>query len=190
MAALLQVEGLASNALGGLSKLQNLSITLQRRWSNVLSDAQRQHIVELFLGLRLPKYLPSAQPMYSATPPLEVAAVRCGLAVTSDARAEQGRPCFCTCAGCCEQLAFCRFLQADSDEEDAGPAATAAEQQHGRGPPGDDTVPPQLANLQTMAQPHRLGVDAEAVAAQHSTTEQPPPQVDDALPGLLPPYQD
>lgn len=67
-----QVEGLASNAMGGLSKLQNLSITLQRRWSNVLSDAQRQHIVELFLGLRLPTYLPSAQPLYSATSPLEV----------------------------------------------------------------------------------------------------------------------
>jgi hypothetical protein len=68
----LQVEGLASNALGGLSKLQNLSITLQRRWSNVLSDAQRQHIVELFLGLRLSTYLPSAQLLYSATLPLEV----------------------------------------------------------------------------------------------------------------------
>ena len=99
MAAQLQVEGLASNALGGLSKLQNLSITLQRRWSNVLSDAQRQHIVELFLGLRLPKYLPSAQPIYSATLPLEVAEVDCVLAMTSDARAEQDGPCFCTCAG-------------------------------------------------------------------------------------------
>lgn len=69
---LAQVEGLASNAMGGLSKLQNLSITVQRRWANVLSDAQRQHIVELFLGLRLPTYLPSAQPLYSATLPLEV----------------------------------------------------------------------------------------------------------------------
>lgn len=50
-------------------------------------------------------------------------------------------------------------------------------------------MPPQLVNMQTTLQPHRLGVDAEAVAAQHSTTEQPPPQVDDAVPGLLPPYQ-
>lgn len=105
-----QVEGLASNALGGLSKLQNLSITLQRRWSNVLSDAQRQHTVELFLGLRLPKYLPSAQPIYSATLPLEVAEVGCGLAVTSDASAEQGRPCFCTCAGLCRTAGFSLLL--------------------------------------------------------------------------------
>ncbi len=58
--------------MGGLSKLQNLSITLQRRWSNVLSDAQRQHIVELFLGLRLATYLPSAEPLYTATPALDV----------------------------------------------------------------------------------------------------------------------
>ena len=45
-------------AMGGLSKLANLSITLQRRWSNVLSDQQRQHVVEMFLGLRTDAYFP------------------------------------------------------------------------------------------------------------------------------------
>ena len=58
-------------ALGGLSKLANLSITLQRRWSNVLTDAQRQHIVEMFLGLRPETYFPSVQLLYPADVPLE-----------------------------------------------------------------------------------------------------------------------
>ncbi len=59
-------------AKGGLSKLANLSITLQRRWSNVLSDQQRQHIVEMFLGLRTDTYFPSARLLYSPDLPLEV----------------------------------------------------------------------------------------------------------------------
>ena len=58
-------------AKGGLSKLANLSITLQRRWSNVLSDQQRQHIVEMFLGLRTDTYFPSARLLYSPDLPLE-----------------------------------------------------------------------------------------------------------------------
>ena len=59
-------------AKGGLSKLANLSITLQRRWSNVLSDQQRQHIVEMFLGLRTDTYFPSARLLHSPDLPLEV----------------------------------------------------------------------------------------------------------------------
>ena len=66
-------------AMGGLNKLSNLGITLQRRWSNMLTDAQRQHIVELFLGLRLANYLPSARPLYSATSLLEVRELRAPL---------------------------------------------------------------------------------------------------------------
>ena len=58
-------------AMGGLSKLANLSITLQRRWSNVLSDQQRQHVVEMFLGLRTDAYFPSARLLYSPDVPLE-----------------------------------------------------------------------------------------------------------------------
>ena len=58
-------------AMGGLSKLANLSITLQRRWSNVLSDQQRQHVVEMFLGLRTDTYFPSARLLYSPDVPLE-----------------------------------------------------------------------------------------------------------------------
>jgi hypothetical protein len=174
-----QVEGLASNALGGLSKLQNLSITLQRRWSNVLSDAQRQHIVELFLGLRLPTYLPSAQPLYSATLPLEVIQLVRAVAIVdtlSDLREllqSAGLP----------NLGECAMLQAESDEEAASPAATAAEQQRDSIPAvrqPTPALPPQLVNMQTSAQPQRLGRDAEATAAQHSTTERPPPQVNGA----------
>jgi hypothetical protein len=58
-------------AMGGLSKLANLSITLQRRWSNVLSDQQRQHVVEMFLGLRTDAYFPSARLLYSPDVPVE-----------------------------------------------------------------------------------------------------------------------
>ncbi len=37
----------------GIGKLQNLSLTVQRRWNNVLADGTRQLIIEMFLGLRL-----------------------------------------------------------------------------------------------------------------------------------------
>ena len=68
----LQSGEVSAMAMGGLSKLANLSITLQRRWSNVLSDQQRQHIVEMFLGLRPEAYFPSARLLYSPDLPLEV----------------------------------------------------------------------------------------------------------------------
>ena len=58
-------------AMGGFSKLANLSITLQRRWSNVLSDQQQQHIVEMFLGLRAGTFFPSARLLYRYDLPLE-----------------------------------------------------------------------------------------------------------------------
>ena len=43
---------------------------LLRRWNNVLSDASRQMVIELFLGLRLRQHLPSLQPRYPTLPPL------------------------------------------------------------------------------------------------------------------------
>lgn len=70
------------------------------------------------------------------------------------------------------------MTQAESDEDDAKPAV-AAKQQTSSAVAGRPmaAMPPQLVNMQTTAQPQRLDVDAEAVAAQHSTTEQPPDQV-------------
>lgn len=59
-----KTDGLASNAMGGIHKLNNLGITLQRRWSNVLSDAQRQQTVQLFLGLLIDRSLPSARALH------------------------------------------------------------------------------------------------------------------------------
>ena len=55
---LLQGEG-GSLRSAGVGKLANLGVSVQRRWNNVLSDASRQMVVELFLGLRLPVHLPS-----------------------------------------------------------------------------------------------------------------------------------
>jgi len=66
-----QPSEVGAMAKGGLSKLANLSITLQRRWSNVLTDQQRQHIVEMFLGLRTDTYFPSARLLNSPDLPLE-----------------------------------------------------------------------------------------------------------------------
>lgn len=43
----------------GIGKLQNLSVMVQRRWNNVLSDSTRQLIIEMFLGLRLNQHFPS-----------------------------------------------------------------------------------------------------------------------------------
>lgn len=49
----------------GIGKLQNLSVTVQRRWNNVLADSTRQLIIEMFLGLRLNQHFPSARFLYS-----------------------------------------------------------------------------------------------------------------------------
>jgi hypothetical protein len=38
---------------------QNMKITLQRRYQNVLVDSSRQKQLEMFLGMRLYKYIPS-----------------------------------------------------------------------------------------------------------------------------------
>lgn len=66
-----QASEVGAMAMGGLSKLANLSITLQRRWSNVLTDTQRQQIVEMFLGLRCQTFFPSAQLLYRYDLPRE-----------------------------------------------------------------------------------------------------------------------
>lgn len=60
-----QGEG-GSLRAAGVGKLANLGVSVQRRWNNVLSDASRQMVVELFLGLRLPVHLPSVR---TAEPP-------------------------------------------------------------------------------------------------------------------------
>lgn len=49
----------------GIGKLQNLSVTVQRRWNNVLADSTRQLIIEMFLGLRLSQHFPSARFHYN-----------------------------------------------------------------------------------------------------------------------------
>lgn len=54
-----------------MGKLANLGVSVQRRWNNVLSDASRQMVVELFLGLRLPVHLPGVRLPYAV--PLEPA---------------------------------------------------------------------------------------------------------------------
>ena len=53
-----------SMSKSGIGKLQNLSVVVQRRWNNVLSDATRQQIVEMFLGLRMSQHFPSIKPAY------------------------------------------------------------------------------------------------------------------------------
>ncbi len=55
----------------GMGKLQNLSLTVQRRWNNVLADATRQLIIEMFLGLRLSQHFPSVRFPYSEPTPLQ-----------------------------------------------------------------------------------------------------------------------
>ena len=53
----------------GIGKLQNLSLTVQRRWNNVLADGTHQLIIEMFLGLRLSQHFPSVRfPFAEATP--------------------------------------------------------------------------------------------------------------------------
>ena len=42
-----------------------------RRWNNVLSDASRQMVIELFLGLRLGQHLPSLKLHYPPPGPPE-----------------------------------------------------------------------------------------------------------------------
>lgn len=61
---LLQNEA-SSMSKAGIGKLQNLSLTVQRRWNNVLADGTRQLIIEMFLGLRLKQHFPSIQFPYS-----------------------------------------------------------------------------------------------------------------------------
>ena len=61
---LLQNEA-SSMSKAGIGKLQNLSVTVQRRWNNVLADSTRQLIIEMFLGLRLNQHFPSVRFPYS-----------------------------------------------------------------------------------------------------------------------------
>ncbi|BDA46239.1 probable phosphoinositide phosphatase SAC9 [Coccomyxa sp. Obi] len=68
--SLLQPDG-SGMSKAGVGRLQNISVSVQRRWNNVLSDATRQTIVELFLGLRLPTYFPSARLPLTDTLPLD-----------------------------------------------------------------------------------------------------------------------
>lgn len=54
-----------------LSAAQNMKITLQRRYKNVLVDGSRQKQLEMFLGMRLFKHLPSisVQPLHVLSRP-------------------------------------------------------------------------------------------------------------------------
>ena len=61
----------SSMSKAGIGKLQNLSVTVQRRWNNVLADSTRQLIVEMFLGLRMVQHFPSLRLPYNDATPLE-----------------------------------------------------------------------------------------------------------------------
>ena len=62
----------SSMSQAGIGKLQNLGVTVQRRWNNVLSDAHHQQIIEMFLGLRMRQHFPSVTFLYpEAAVPLE-----------------------------------------------------------------------------------------------------------------------
>lgn len=66
----MQNEG-SSMSKAGIGKLQNLSVTVQRRWNNVLADSTRQLIVEMFLGLRMSQHFPNVRLLYIDPTPLE-----------------------------------------------------------------------------------------------------------------------
>lgn len=57
-----QILSIFSEEAGKFSKFsaaQNMKITLQRRYKNAVVDSSRQKQLEIFLGLRLFKHLPS-----------------------------------------------------------------------------------------------------------------------------------
>ncbi|KAK9864967.1 hypothetical protein WJX84_007279 [Apatococcus fuscideae] len=62
---LLQRDESSSTAFMG--KLSNLSVLVQRRYHNVLSDAARQSVIEMFLGLQMGVHFPSVQLLYTDT---------------------------------------------------------------------------------------------------------------------------
>lgn len=64
-----QNEG-SSMSKAGIGKLQNLSVTVQRRWNNVMEDSTRQLIVEMFLGLRMSQHFPSVKLLHIDSTPL------------------------------------------------------------------------------------------------------------------------
>ena len=58
------LTGGARLAAGGVGKLQNLAVALQRRWNNTVSDGARQASLLLFLGLRLREQYPRLRLVY------------------------------------------------------------------------------------------------------------------------------
>ena len=59
------LTGGARLAAGGVGKLQNLAVALQRRWNNTVSDGARQASLLLFLGLRLREQFPRLRLVYA-----------------------------------------------------------------------------------------------------------------------------
>ncbi|KAK2075637.1 hypothetical protein QBZ16_001745 [Prototheca wickerhamii] len=59
------LTGGARLAAGGVGKLQNLAVALQRRWNNTVSDGARQASLLLFLGLRLREQFPRLRLIYA-----------------------------------------------------------------------------------------------------------------------------
>lgn len=59
------LTGGARLAAGGVGKLQNLAVALQRRWNNTVSDGARQASLLLFLGLRLREQYPRLRLVYA-----------------------------------------------------------------------------------------------------------------------------
>lgn len=71
---LLQEGGNSSTAAvrTSVGKLANLQVAVQRRWSNMMTDAIRQQVVEMFLGLKWQSHFPTVPMVYPADVPLEV----------------------------------------------------------------------------------------------------------------------
>ncbi len=55
-----------------VGKLANLQVAVQRRWSNMMTDAIRQQVVEMFLGLKWESHFPTVPMVFPADIPLEV----------------------------------------------------------------------------------------------------------------------
>lgn len=64
--------GSAAAVRTGVGKLANLQVAVQRRWSNMMTDAIRQQVVEMFLGLKWGQHFGSVVMVHPADLPLEV----------------------------------------------------------------------------------------------------------------------
>ena len=64
--------GSAAAVRTSVGKLANLQVAVQRRWSNMMTDAIRQQVVEMFLGLKWEQHFAAVALAHPADLPLEV----------------------------------------------------------------------------------------------------------------------